>query len=452
MALSTTSNNQQLVNARILSEIAVQFNIGADILGKGNRTIEKHLGAEKMSGDTVMVPIVGSGEVYDGLDLSGKDLSVQRDAVPVTVGPLTTAAVVDQETLALSIKNPEIMAKRVANMAMTANVRAYKTLVANALNSKVINNEDIDGAIAGTTATNGYLGRAKIYEMIALCEASKFAGETFGVVHPLAWAKLIAMFQGNYAPNTKEGSDLYKNELGNLAGINWTKGQHLEVITAKDVTGVSIAFDYSGVFNRDGYDVQAPMAVPSTGDYATVTGAVSAFSKPAAQIKKGDISQPFTLPGVYSTDIFGNSTDQLATFHLVARVNGASADNQFRIAGPVFFEGPRQNVYSADYDKAAHTLASVTAAQLLTVNRRYLPPAVVWKKDDFLVAVKGLEKFFGCDSLTVPTQYREKGILPLRGLCWTDPVKASTIFRVDVLLGMAAFLRVSINSVYIQAD
>ena len=103
-----TASNQNIVNARIMAEMAMEFNIGADILGKGNRHIEKYLGAEKMSGDTVMVPITGGGEVYDHLDLSNEDLSVQRDAVPVTVGPLCTAAAVDQETLTLSIKNPEM--------------------------------------------------------------------------------------------------------------------------------------------------------------------------------------------------------------------------------------------------------------------------------------------------------------------------------------------------------
>ena len=67
------------------------------------------------------------------------------------------------------------------------------------------------------------------------------------------------------------------------------------------------------------------------------------------------------------------------------------------------------------------------------------------------MAVKGLEKFYGMDSLTVPTQYRDKGILPLRGTAWTDPEKAATIFRVDVLLGMAAYTRTSMCAIYIAA-
>ena len=70
--LTATATNQQIVNARILAEMAVQFNIGADILGKGNRFIEKHLGAEKMSGDTVMVPVVDSGRVSKNLTCLAK--------------------------------------------------------------------------------------------------------------------------------------------------------------------------------------------------------------------------------------------------------------------------------------------------------------------------------------------------------------------------------------------
>ena len=48
---------QQVVNARLMSEVAIQFNIGADIFGKGNRVVESKLGSENMSGDTVMVPV-----------------------------------------------------------------------------------------------------------------------------------------------------------------------------------------------------------------------------------------------------------------------------------------------------------------------------------------------------------------------------------------------------------
>lgn len=449
-----TSTNNNIVNARIMAEMAMEFNIGADILGKGNRHIEKHLGAEKMSGDTIMVPITGGGEVYDHLDLSNEDLSVQRDAVPVSVSPLCTAAAVDQETLTLSIKDPAILAKRVANMALKANDMAYLCLMNNALNSVVISNEDIVGT-ANQPSGAGYKGRSKLYDLKAIVEGSKMGGETYGVIHPLTWAKLIAMFQGNYAPNDKLGNDLYRNELGELLGIKWTKGQYLAVIKGAD-QGITITkIEYGSMFppaDRDStstYGKVDQFGMQANAPYAVGSYFVPAITGGVGDLAVGEISQPFTLPDVYSTDIFGNSTGRLATLR-VKNVNGT-----LQFVGPVFFEGPRQNVTSTGYNKETHAYTgtgSGTATGILEDGKDYLPPAVVWKRDDFLVAVKGLEKFYGCDSLTVPTQYREKGILPLRGICFTDPIKASTVFRVDVLVGMAAYLRTSMTAAYIEAN
>lgn len=438
-----TNNAQQIVNARLMSEIGVQFNIGADILAKGNRSIEKYLGAEKMSGDTVMVPVVDSGKVFHKLDLDGEDLSVARDAVPVSVGPLSTAAVIDQETLTLSMKDPAVMGKRVAKLALDASEQAYKCLAGSALSAQVIATTDITG-------DNGFAARNKIYDVFALCEGSKMEGETFGVVHPMVWSKLIAAFQNNYSPNDKVGNDLYKNELGELAGIRWTKSNFLQTITGATVSD-TVTLDYTTVFAQASYDVQAPSAVPSYGQPTiTFTSGMDGFFTTK---EVGALSQPFTLTldgeAVQTTDIFGNPTGKEATFRLVATEVTGGAVTGCRFAGFVFFEGPRQNVYHPSY--ASHALTGATAANVLTNGVKYLAPAVVWKKDDFLVAVKGLEKFYGMDSLTIPTQYRDKGILPLRGLAWTDPVKAATIFRVDVLLGMSAFLGVTMQSIYIQA-
>ena len=456
--LQSTSSNQQIVNARILAEMAVQFNIGADILGKGNRHVESKLGAENLSGDTVMVPIVDGGEVYDKLDLSGKDLSVARDAVPVTVKPLTTAAAISQEDLTLSIKNPEIMGKRVANMALTASNMAVNCLEANALNATVINNADITGAGAG------YTGRSKLYDLVALCEGSKLAGETYGVVHPLVWAKLIAMFQGNYAPNDKVGNELYKNELGELAGIRWTKTQLLKLITATAMSG-NVSFDYATtMLNQAYYDVQAGNSVPSSQFNAgvSITNHVSFFGAGViGDYKPGTLSQPFGLDSaegnpINSTDIFGNDTGHRAVFHLVAvDTDGDGKSDSAVLAAPVFFEGPRTNVFCKDYVKVSDgggKLENCVARNILTNGQQYLPPALVWKRDDFLVAVKGLEKYYGSDSLTIPTTYKDKNILPLRGWAWTDPERARTLFRVDVLLGCAAYTRTSMNALYIQAN
>lgn len=450
--LTSTTNSQQIVNARVLANMAVQFNIGADILGKGNRFIESKLGAENMSGDTVMVPIVDGGKVFDQLDLSGEDLSVKRDAVPVTVRPLATAAALSQEDLTLSIKQPEVMSKRVANMALEASERAVRCLSANALNAFVVSTADI-------TNNAGLAGRNKLYDLLALCEASKLAGETFGVVHPLVWSKLIAMFQGNYSPNDKIGNDLYKNELGELGGLRWSKTQLLKIITGMAISE-SISLDFQPT--QVGYDVQAPDAVPTTNPSFTATIANPGNFFPATGNKVGDLSQPFTMADsnnkpVNSTDIFGHDTGHAAVFHLVATAVSGGAVTAAKFAAPFFFEGARTNVFCegyVPYDSATPgTTAQITltATNLLTNGVSYLPPALVWKKDDFLVAVKGLEKYFGCDSMTIPTTYRDKNILPLRGWAWTDPEKAKTLFRVDVLMGMAAYTRTSMNALYVQA-
>lgn len=450
--LTSTTNSQQIVNARVLANMAVQFNIGADILGKGNRFIESKLGAENMSGDTVMVPIVDGGKVFDQLDLSGEDLSVKRDAVPVTVRPLATAAALSQEDLTLSIKQPEVMGKRVANMALEASERAVRCLSANALNAFVVSTADI-------TNNAGLAGRNKLYDLLALCEASKLAGETFGVVHPLVWSKLIAMFQGNYSPNDKIGNDLYKNELGELGGLRWSKTQLLKIITGMTISE-SISLDFQPT--QVGYDVQAPDAVPTTNPSFTATIANPGNFFPATGNKVGDLSQPFTMADsnnkpVNSTDIFGHDTGHAAVFHLVATAVSGGAVTAAKFAAPFFFEGARTNVFCegyVPYDSATPgTTAQITltATNLLTNGVSYLPPALVWKKDDFLVAVKGLEKYFGCDSMTIPTTYRDKNILPLRGWAWTDPEKAKTLFRVDVLMGMAAYTRTSMNALYVQA-
>ena len=453
---------QNIVTARIMTELAVQFNIGADIFGKGNRHVESQLGAEKMSGDTVMVPIYDGGTVFHDLDLSNEDLSVKRDAVPVRVTPFSTACQLSQEELTLSAKEPEFLAKRVANLALDVQTQTVKCLAANALNGSVISTADITG-------NNAFAGRNKIYDLVGLCDASKFAGKTNGVVHPMVYSKLLAMFQGQYAPNEKRGNGLYENELGPLGGIDWSKTQLLNTITAvATITGdTTIAFDFSAAMAMyyDGTnprDINAPMQVPSVIPYGTVSNITVANYFPATGCKVGDLSQPFTLKDsnneyVCSTDILGHSTGRPAIFHLRATAVSGGAVTAAVLAAPVFFEGARQNVYHSTYTPydpstaSGGTITGLESEPLLTAGKTYLPPALVWKQDDFLVAAKGLSPFIGSDSLTIPTRFKDKGYLPLRGWCFTLPLKATTVFRVDVLAGMAAYTRTSMNSLYIEA-
>ena len=118
-----------VVNQTLMAEMAVEFNLGTDILSKGQRKIESTLSAAKCSGDTVNVPITDSGIVYDNLDitsLKGK-LAARRAFVPVKVKPIGTAAEATSEELTLAIRDRQIMAKRIANLQDETNRRAFET-------------------------------------------------------------------------------------------------------------------------------------------------------------------------------------------------------------------------------------------------------------------------------------------------------------------------------------
>ena len=312
---------QQVVNARLMAEVAIQFNIGADIFGKGNRTIESKLGSENMSGDTVMVPVYGGGETYRNLDLTKvnpEDLAVKRDAVPVRVGPYTTTATVTQEDLTLSLKNPEFLAKRVAQMALDVQMDAVKCLERGSINSTVINQGDIVSA-AGEECS--FAARNKVYDLFALCEASKFAGDVYGVIHPMVWSKLIAIFQGKYAPNPRIGEDMYKNELGELAGIKWSKTELLKTIAAKDITGDSaIGFDFNALFasyadaSGAAQNIEAPMSVPGVMLFPAGTGITVTNYFPAAGNKVGDLSQTVSSLCPPTSSVIRRVVRQLSVF------------------------------------------------------------------------------------------------------------------------------------------
>lgn len=403
-----------IVNAKLMANYAVAFNIGADILNKGSRAVDKYLGADKKSGDTVYVPIMDSGEVYENMDLSGIDLSVQRDEVPVQVTSLTAAATVSVEDLTLSIDNPEIMAKRVVKLANKANLRGYYTLV-----------ESSQAFVAADKTPDAI--RYAAFDAEAYSVGSKLGGNTYGCTHPTTFNRMVASLAANFAPNDKIGRDLYSNELGDFMGFKWSKGSETQTITATDVNfGTVQLTDGSATFNYTG-----------TGPTAPVDGMISA---------------PFTVANVFACDAIGLKTGVLKTFRAVY----VAANASWELTQPVWFTGARQNAWTESINGVGALVPSVntvsgTYANVLNVGTTYLAPAVIWKEADFLVAVKGLEKFYGCDSYTVPTQFRERGILPLRGTVFTDPVKAGTIFRVDVLMGTEMYQAVSNSALYIPA-
>lgn len=405
------AQNPNLVTAKLMAEIAVDFNIGADLVSKGNRAIEKYLGAEQASGDTVYVPIMDSGKVYKNMDLTGIDLAVKRDAVPVTVNSYTAAANVSHEDFTLSINNPELMTKRVAKLANEANLDAYRTL-----------QRGSTAFVVPATKTTEEI-RMAAFDAEAFTVGSKLGGSTFGVSHPTTHNRIVTSLQANFGGNQNLGKDLYRNELGDFMGFSWSKGSDQNTITAVDS-------DWGDITLTDGSDV---FTFDGTGPTTTVVGAVS---------------QPFNVAGVYAADALGIATGRLATFYAV--YDGSD----WKLTYPADFTGARQANWTATINDAGAVVpTTVVGAGIdqLNTGTTYLSPSVIWKENDFLVGVKGLEKFHGSDSFTVPTAFRERGILPLRGTAWTDPLKGVSLFRVDLLLGFALYQRVSVSSIWIPA-
>ena len=237
----------QIVNAQLMANLAVEFNVGADILSKGNRTIESKLGASNMSGDTVNVTIMDSGKVFqNSLDLAGLrgTMGVKRASVPVRVTPLGIAAEASEGELALAIERPDIMAKRVANLQDEVNKKAYRGILAStqpyAFDPTGMTGEQIDRAIRRTC----FRGEAHT-------QTSKLGGNIFGLAHPQTWNEVVPSLHANFGANPKVGSDLYKNELGDFMGYRFTKGVDTMRVTAQDIAAVvtSISVGLNGELN-----------------------------------------------------------------------------------------------------------------------------------------------------------------------------------------------------------
>lgn len=417
--------SDKIVNAQLMAEFSTEFNVGCDVLGKGNRLVEKELGAQNMSGDTINVPIYDSGKVYDQIDIEsvkGK-LGVQRGAVPVQVRPIVAAAEAGIEDLTLCIEEPKLMEKRTANMIDEVNKRAYNCLTGA---SKAY----VAGFNGGTTTEAKNFNIDEILDAVFAAEAgnvgSKLTGTTYGLVHPQTWNRLVRAGWKDLGGSGK-AEGMYKNELGELVGITWSKGSALNSIAAVNMV---------------------PYA-PTTLTEGDATRAVGL----AAGTYHGQLSQPFQFEGVYLCDALGKPTSELATFYYVYIVDTYDADlnplaGHWQLDREPYFEGPRKWLECEEYDADTQTCA-VTAMNVLDPNLVYLPPAVMWKENDFLVAVKGLAAFHGLDSFTVPTKFSEKGILPLRGTCISDGYTGNTLFRTDALFGFKMYQGVSNTSIWI---
>jgi hypothetical protein len=474
----------QIVNQQLMANLAVEFNVGVDILSKGNRTIEKELGASNMSGDTVSVTIMDSGKVFqNSLDLSGLrgTLAVKRASVPLSVAPIGIAAEASEGELALAIEKPDIMAKRVANLQDEVNKKAYRAIVGScqpyAFDPTGLNGDQYDRAV-----------RKVSFRAEAHSQTSKLAGNIFGIAHPQTWNEVVPTLHANFGNNPKNGTDLYKNELGDYMGLRWTKGVDTLRIEAQDVaavvTSISVGLDgkvsaaISGIGTGDEEGEIYPMPLYLTDDKACADGlkhkveCVDALGKPT---------------GIQKAVYFKWHFD---TWQMTPGYGWQGTSGHWELAQPLFLAGPRKNAHSRAYEEflAAGSLVldrhgfiqpdydwyaqqtwnrnpdyvnggardpeasgylTFTTSNVLTDGFTYLAPMAMFHEQDFLIAVKGIEKMSSADSFTIPTEFRDKGILPLRGTYWTDPYTSLGLFRVDTLMGFGMYQGVSGACIYI---
>lgn len=478
----------QFVNQELMTELGVSFSLGADILSKGNRTVEKLLGADKMSGDKVSVTMNGTGQVYENsLDISGRKgkMALQRGSVDVRVSPIGIAAEVSEGELALATKMPEAMDKFTAQLQDRVNEKAYGALLG-ASQCFVANFSASDSADKIDRAI-----RQAAFDAEGNTTTSKWAGATHGIVHPQTWNRIVPSMMGNFGANDKMGQGLYKNELGQFLGFDWTKG-----MSTLRITGAYLPSALSSITIDEKGEICAVNGSAATGISATILGVKGSYDGEVYEL-------PFTLKyntnpdpeaeviyeDLKTVDGLGKCTGWKKTFHLKWKVTTWNADytpasGQWVLANPIFFAGPRKNTQLNAYDAevASTTLngdkhgfinpdfewyaennwnhinaASGTPSTtwtlvpegILTPGVDYLAPMVMFKEPDFLVAVKGLEKRPGSESFTIPTKYAEKGIMPWRGTYFNDDYSSLSLFRVDALMGFGTYSGVSMSSVYI---
>lgn len=472
----------QIVNQQLMANLAVEFNVGVDILSKGNRTIESKLGAANMSGDTVSVTIMDSGKVFrNSLDLAGLrgTLGVKRGAVPLKVAPIGIAAEASEGELALAIEKPAVMAKRVANLQDEVNKMAYRGILG------TTQPYVCQAGLTGDAKDRAY--RETCFDAEAHIQTSKLGGNIFGLAHPQTWNRVVPTLHANFGANPKVGSDLYKNELGDFMGYRFTKGVDTMRVTAQATNIASVTVKLDGelsvaLANIAGYTGSEegeifPMPVFLTDDTAAADGnkhpvqCVDALGKPTGIQKAVFFKWHFT------------------SWSMVPGEGWVGTAGAWELAQPIFVAGPRKNAHSTAYeeyvasgtrgldrhgfiqpdyewyakqewnrtpdgtqDPVGDGVLTFTCSDVLTAGKTYLAPMVMYHESDFLIAVKGLEKMSTADSFTIPTEFKDKGIIPWRGTFWEDPYTSLGLFRVDGLMGFGMYQGVSGASIYLPID
>lgn len=476
----------ELVNQTLMSEIAVQFKVGADILEHGNRTIAEKLGASNMSGDTVSVTITDSGRTFsNSLDISGLRGTggIKRGSVPLRVSPIGTFAEASEGELTLAIEKPKVMQKRVANLQDEVNKRVYRGVLG------TTQPYVCPAGLTGDAKDRAY--REACFDAEAHIQTSKLGGDIYGMAHPQTWNRVVPTLHANFG-NGSQGRNLYQNELGDFMGYKFTKGTDSMRVKAQacGISSITVGLDGQlsvALANIAGYTGKEegeiyPMPVLLTDDVAS----------------NGTIGQNGIKYPLYCVDAFGKPTGipkavffkwRFTTWNMVPGQGWIGVAGQWELAQPLFLNGPRKSASSVAYDEyvlsgtrgldqhgfiqpdydwyakqewnrtddstqdpVGDGVTTFTVSDMLTAGKTYLAPMVMFQEDDFLVGVKGLEKMPAMDSLTVPTDYADDGIIPWRGTLWTDPYTSLTLFRVDALMGFSMYQGVSGVSVFLPID
>lgn len=405
--------------AKYMLDYAVSFDIGASILKKGGREVSSSFSASNATGDTVNVPIYGSGKVYDKMDISDQKgkMGGDRAMVPVKVTPLVTGGECTSMQLTLEMKRKDIMAKRVALLVDKANHRAWDAILGGSQ------------AYVASAKTADAIGEA-IGDAHAQTEECGYAGSTFAMATPTTYQRIVNAL-GDKWGGSSEGKHLFAGTIGNFMGINWGKGARVQ-----RVTGVNQGFSTITANSTGG---------SSSGTSGSVTGSYD-----------GELSQPVKITHVdtnsnthkiYCVDCFGRSNGIEKTIYL----KWDSANSRWDFASPIFFTGPRKNAHCDAWVEGTTTSLALTCTDVLTANTVYMSPTIMWKDTDLLIALKGIEPMESKPSYTIPIEFKEKGPLPLRGTLDGDAYASSELMRVDTMLGYALYQGVSATGLYIPA-
>ena len=423
-----------IVNAELLARVADSIDIGCDVLHFGNRQIEKSLGAENMSGDTVYITEADGGAEFDGIDCSGSigSCGVSRARLPLQVGVKGCIYELSQAQRDLMVKDGEFADKMMARFIDGRNAEAYGCISGACTASAV---DKTSGVIKSDDIVNAF------YDALAGIEASKIKGKVFGIGNGLSLnAMTKGLAQGTGIGMYNKGNELWKRGLANFAGMDWSKsgvlGRVQDTIQPTKLTAYTVADDANFAGNVSGSAFKVITHVTLTG---TAGGAV------------GDAVQPFLVEGWDLCDVLGNDTGlQISLEGTVSAVSGTSYT--VKLANPVRFQAldPFRNVYGSINTSSTASL-NVDVTPVLTGGKTYLNPVLLSSDDEFYVAVKGLEAMKAKDSATVPSGFGDKGILPIRGTAWSDPKTSVTYARFDAMFGYMMKRGIASRKIYIEA-